>query len=299
MDLDLACHLSIISGDADPATLAPILTQLRDTGYLRAVLAPLDESATDAAALRSAFAEADVAPIMMCGQRPGADVSSADPGERAAGAALLRTTVDFAVRVGADQLNGVPYGLFGRPTVPLPAEALEWSAREVGAVADYAADQGVQLTFEVLNRYEEAAINTAEQAMDYIAASGSDNLGIHLDTFHMAIEEADMSAAIRRALPRLRYLELGQSGRGPLSTGAVDVEGVLQSALDDGYEGRIGVEAFSRPLVAEGARDALSIWRAPFDDGLALAADALRVIRTGWAASVPGRRAQRLARNGA
>jgi len=108
-----------------------------------------------------------------------------------------------------------------------------------------------------------------------------------------------MSAAIRLALPKLRYLELGQSGRGALSTGAVDIEGVLQTALDDGYEGRIGVEAFSRPLMAEGARDALSIWRAPFDDGLDIAADALRVIRTAWAASAPGRRATRLSRNGA
>jgi len=299
MDLDLACHLSIITGDADPAGLVPILTRLREIGYRRAVLAPLDEAGTDAAALRSAFAETGVAPIMMCGQGPGADVSSADPDERAAGAALLRGTVDFAVRVGADQLNGVPYGLFGHPTQPLSPEAFEWSAREVGAVADYAADQGVQLTFEVLNRYEEAAMNTAAQAMEYIAASGSDNLGIHLDTFHMAIEEADMSAAIRLALPKLRYLELGQSGRGALSTGAVDIEGVLQTALDDGYEGRIGVEAFSRPLMAEGARDALSIWRAPFDDGLDVAADALRVIRTAWAASAPGRRATRLSRNGA
>lgn len=299
MELDLACHLSIITGDADPAGLVPILSRLRETGYRRAVLAPLAEETTDVAALRAAFADTGVAPIMMCGQAPGADVSSADPDRRAAGAAALRATVDFAVRVGADQLNGVPYGLFGRPVHPLPAASFEASAREVGAVADYAADRGVQLTFEVLNRYEEAAINTASQAVDYVVASGSDNLGIHLDTFHMAIEEADMGAAIRLALPHLRYLELGQSGRGPLGSGVVDVAAVVQGALDDGYEGRIGVEAFSRPLMADGACDMLSIWGAPFHDGFELATDAIRVIRTGWAASVPGRRAQRLSRSGA
>jgi len=299
MELDLSCHLSVITGDADPAGLIPILGRLREMGYRHAVLAPLDEGSTDSAALRDAFIDADVSPITMCAQGPGADVSSPDPAERAAGAAALRASVDFAVRVGADQVGGVPYGLFGRPTEPLPPEGFERSAREVGTVADYAADHGVQLTFEVLNRYEEAAINTAVQAMEYVSASGSDNLGIHLDTFHMAVEEADMSEAIRHVLPYLRYLELGQSGRGRLSTGAIDIPGVVQAAFDDGYQGRIGVEAFSRPLLDDGVSDMLSIWRAPYDDGLELASDAVRVIRAGWAASIPGRRARRLSRSGA
>ncbi|MDQ0643235.1 sugar phosphate isomerase/epimerase family protein [Microbacterium murale] len=299
MDLDLSCHLSIITGETDRAGLAPILGGLREMGYRRAVLAPMDEGATDAAALRAVFVEAGIAPITMCGQGPGADVSSSDAAERAAGAATLRASVDFAVRVGADQINGVPYGLFGRPVHPLAPAAFERSAREVGVVADYAADHGVQLTFEVLNRYEEAAINTAAQAMEYVSASGSDNLGIHLDTFHMAIEEADMNEAIRHALPHLRYLELGQSGRGLLSTGSLDIPGVVAAALDDGYGGRIGVEAFSRPLLARGVADMLSIWRSPFQDGLEVAADAVRVIRKGWAESGPGRRARRLSRAGA
>ncbi len=295
MDLDLAFHLAAVTGDVRPESLPGILERLRGLGYRRAVLPPLDVVSADAAAYARVFSSAGIAPIMMCGQGLGADVSSADADEREAGATALRAAVDFAARAGADQLNGVPYGLFGHPTEPLSRERFEASAREVGAVAEDAAAQGVQLTFEVLNRYEEAAINTAEQAIDYVAASGSANLGIHLDTFHMAIEERDMAAAIRAALPYLKYLELGQSGRGPLGEGAVDVPGVVCRALDDGYAGRLGVEAFSRPLAGEAA-DGLSIWRDTYDDGLVVAADAVTVIRRGWAESMPGRRAQRLSR---
>jgi D-psicose/D-tagatose/L-ribulose 3-epimerase len=282
MDLDLACHLSIITGETDPATLGPILRRLRELGYRRAVLAPMNAGGTDVASLRDVFAEHDVTPIAMCGQLPGADVSSAEAAERAAGAALLRETVDFAAALGADQLNGTPYGLFGKPTALPVREVFERSAREVGAAADYAADSGVQLTFEVLNRYEEGIVNTAAQALDFVAASGSDNLGIHLDTFHMAIEEADMGAAIRLALPKLKYLELGQSARGDLATGAVDVSRVVRDALDAGYDGRIGIEAFSRPHMAEPVADMLSIWRDTFSDGLDIAARAITVIRAGW-----------------
>ena len=76
------------------------------------------------------------------------------------------------------------------------------------------------MTFEVLNRYETSLVNTAAQAVAYVGLSGSEHLRIHLDTFHMAVEEADMSEAIRVAMPVLGYLELGQSGRGLLERGS-------------------------------------------------------------------------------
>ncbi|MBN9154525.1 MAG: sugar phosphate isomerase/epimerase [Microbacterium sp.] len=295
-DLDVACHVNVLAPDASPASLAAALPVLADLGYRRVVLPPLDPAATDVARIRSLFAEAGVTPIVIAVQGPGADVSSEDETVRSAGGSLLRGALDLAVALGADQLNGVPYGLFGPPGGPTPPDAFERSAREVGRVADEAHERGVTMTFEVLNRYETSLVNTARQAMDYVGASGSPHLRIHLDTFHMAVEEADAAAAIRTALPALHYLELGQSGRGDLASGAVDVGDVVRQALDDGYAGRWGVEAFSRSVLPAAAADGLAIWRAPYDDGAAVAENALRVIRAGWAASVVGRRASRLAR---
>jgi D-psicose/D-tagatose/L-ribulose 3-epimerase len=186
-------------------------------------------------------------------------------------------------------MNGVPYGVFGRPTTTPRHDAFERAAAAVGRVADEADAHGVTMTFEVLNRYETSVINTAAQAMDFVGASGSEHLRIHLDTFHMAVEESDLAAAIRTALPRLGFLELGQSGRGALEHGTVDIVEVVRQSLDDGYEGRWGVEAFSRSVLAPSSADMLSIWRAPYDDGVGLAVEALRVIDEGWAASTLGR----------
>jgi D-psicose/D-tagatose/L-ribulose 3-epimerase len=137
------------------------------------------------------------------------------------------------------------------------------------------------MTFEVLNRYETSLVNTAAQAMDYVAASGSDALRIHLDTFHMAVEEADMAAAIRTALPKLGYLELGQSGRGSLATGVVDIASIVRGALSDGYTGRFGLEAFTRPVLPDMVGDMLSIWRTTYDDGAQIAAEAMHIIENG------------------
>lgn len=299
-NLDVAFHINVLRSTVDPGTLPAALDAIVAAGYSRVVLPPMDPAATDAATLRRILAERGIAPIAMGGGQGGAaDVSSPDPDVRAAGAARLRGAVDLAIALGSDQLNGVPYGPFGPSTRATPRDAVERSALEVGRVADYAHERGVAMTFEVLNRYETSMLNTAAQAVEYVALSGSDHLRIHLDTFHMAIEEADMSEAIRLALPKLGYLELGQSGRGLLSTGAVDIPAVVSAALDDGYEGRWGVEAFSRSVLSEPGADMLAIWRAPYDDGAELAIDAMRVIQRGWSMSTVGRRAQRLSRSAA
>ncbi|MFG6475913.1 sugar phosphate isomerase/epimerase family protein [Microbacterium sp. P06] len=296
LDLDLACHVNVLVADVEPRALGEALRTLAGLGYRRAVLPPLDSGATDAAALRALFAGSGIAPITIAGQSPGADVSSEDPDEAAAGEAALRATVDLTAALGGDQMNGVPYGLFSHPTAPVSAQRRDRSARAVGRVADYAHERGIVMTFEVLNRYETSLVNTAAQAMEFAERSGSEHLRIHLDTFHMAVEEADLAAAIRTALPRLAYLELGQSGRGFLSGGAIDLPVLVSRAIDDGYDGRWGVEAFSRGGLIEPVADMLAIWRSPFEDGRGLAEDALRVIRRGWSDSTAGRRAQRRAR---
>ncbi|MET0862262.1 MAG: sugar phosphate isomerase/epimerase [Microbacterium sp.] len=296
--LDVACHLNVFAADAAGSAFTDALDAIAAAGFTRVVLPPLDPASTDAGRLRRLLEERGLAPITIAGgQSAGADVSSADAGERAAGAALLRSIVDLTAALGGDQMNGVPYGPFGPPRGPTSREAVDRSAREVGAVADYAHEHGIAMTFEVLNRYETSLLNTAAQAMAFAVESGSEHLRIHLDTFHMAIEEADIDEAVRLALPRLAYLELGQSGRGMLSTGALDVAGIVRAALEAGYEGRWGIEAFSRSILSEPASDMLAIWRAPYDDGGELADDAMRVIQRGWSSSTIGRRAQRLSRN--
>ena len=292
--LDVACHLNVVVPDASPESLPRALEAIASAGYRRVVLPPLDPDTTDTAFVRGAFRSAGLSPITIAGVGPGADVSSSDADERAAGAASLRRFVDLTVSLGADQMNGVPYGLFGRPAGVTSHEGFERSAVEVGRVADYAHEHGVMMTFEVLNRYETSVVNTAAQALQYIQASGSEHLRIHLDTFHMAVEEVDVTGAIIGALPKLGFLELGQSGRGAIEHGVVRVVEVVERVCDAGYDGRWGVEAFSRTVLAPEAAEMLAIWRAPYEDGAALAMEALRTIQraaeSGASGSVGGSR---------
>lgn len=283
--LDVACHLNVLVAGIDDPGFEAALDELAALGYTRVVLPPVDPDATDAADLGRRFAVRGLVPVPIAGQSPDADVSSDDAGIRALGADALRRMVRFTVDVGGDQLNGVPYGLFGRAPHAPERSVIDRSASLVGSVADAAAREGVRVTFEVLNRYETAMVNTAAQALAYRQLSGSSNLFVHLDTFHMAVEEADMAAAVRETVPALGYLELGQSGRGPLGTGVVDVAEIVRIAWAAGYRGPIGVEAFSAGILSPIANDILAIWRTPYVDGVALAREAMELIRRGVAAA--------------
>lgn len=276
---EAACHLNVIVAGVDVPGFETALDELAAIGYTRVVLPPVDPDAIDAVAFGRAFADRGLVPVPIAGQSPEADVSSPDAGIRALGADALRRMVRFTAEIGGDQLNGVPYGLFGRAPHALERSAIERSASLVGSVADAAVRDGVRLTFEVLNRYETAMVNTAAQAIAYQRLAGSPNLYVHLDTFHMAIEEADVAAAVRETVPVLGYLELGQSGRGPLGTGTVDNAEVVRVARAAGYRGPIGVEAFSAGILSAVANDALAIWRSPYTDGVALAREAYALIR--------------------
>jgi D-psicose/D-tagatose/L-ribulose 3-epimerase len=280
--LPLACLINVLTGDTSVEALPSSLDTLKDLGYSHVVLSPMDPATPDAPALKKLFAERGLSPITIFGgQSPETSVGSEDAEVRAAGLVAMKATIDLTVALGGTQMNGVPYGVFGKPERPAPSGYFARAAREVGKAAEYAHERGVTMTFEVLNRYETSLINTATQAMDFAELSESEHLKIHLDTFHMSIEESDMFNAITHALPRLGYLELGQSGRGKLLSGAVDTVAVVAHALNAGYTGPIGVEAFSRSILPGFVSDSLAIWREPYTSGVSLASEAIELIRLG------------------
>ncbi|ODT11565.1 MAG: hypothetical protein ABS61_03430 [Microbacterium sp. SCN 70-18] len=295
-ELDFACHANVFMASMDIPDVAVALDMIATAGFRRLVLPPLNPSEVDTDSMRGVLADAGLAPITLVGQSFDADVSSSDRSTRARGLRSLQAGVDLTVALGGDQMNGVPYGLLGHAASAASRATLETAARLVGEAADYAASRGVTMTFEVLNRYETNIVNTAVQAIELVELSQSDNLYIHLDTFHMAVEEEDMRAAVQVALPKLRYLELGQSGRGIFGAGAVDVVGVVRDALDDGYTGRWGIEAFSRTAIPAEVADMLAVWRSTYTHGLDVVSSVLPQVRQGWTTSTAGRRMRRLSR---
>jgi len=124
---------------------------------------------------------------------------------------------------------------------------LDRLAASVKLAADYAADKGVQIVFEAINRYENNYLNTAAQTMDFIRAYDLKNTRILLDTFHMNIEDSDMSEAICSCGDMLSYIHVADSNRHFAGAGHIDLNKIIKALISIDYNGFISAECLPIP----------------------------------------------------
>jgi D-psicose/D-tagatose/L-ribulose 3-epimerase len=130
---------------------------------------------------------------------------------------------------------------------------------QLRALADDAANHGVTLCVEPLNRFETSFINLASQAIELVDRVNKPACQIMLDTFHMGIEERSLGEAIRAVGPRLKHVHACENDRGAPGTGHVPWNDVAQALKDIRYDGPVVIESFT-PKVKSIAR-AAAIWR--------------------------------------
>ena len=193
----------------------------------------------------------------------------------------VKQYLDFAYELEAKNvLLVLGEYIWQREVIP-PAAQWQWAADSLATLGEEARGMGIRLALEIVNRYESNLVNTVAQGLALLAAIGSDNVFLHLDTFHLHIEETDPLQALRAALPRLAYLELDQNHRGRPDQGAIDFGPWLACAVAGGYRGPIGIEAFSASVIGPEIGGAIGIWRDLFQDGDEVARSGIAAIRHG------------------
>ena len=172
----------------------------------------------------------------------------------------LKVAIDKTAEMGALALSGVTYGGIGERT-GLPPTEVEYDnvARALTAAAKHAKSRGVLLGIEPVNRYENHLINTGWQAVEMIERIGADNVFIHLDTYHMNIEEKGVANGILDARKHLKYIHLSESDRGTPGYGTCNWDEVFATLAAVGFSGGLAMESFINmpPEVSYG----LSVWR--------------------------------------
>jgi D-psicose/D-tagatose/L-ribulose 3-epimerase len=211
--------------------------------------------------------------LVVCGAfGPDRNICSSDPAVRQKARDYLRWCIDAAAELGSACVCGPMYSAVGKEHLERALDRRdEWnrSVSGIREMAEYAGSRGVRLALEPLNRFETDMINTVEQGLQFIQEVGRDNVGLHLDTFHMHLEEKSSPAAIRLAGKKIFHFHACENDRGVPGTGQVDWEGVTAALKDVGYDGPVVIESFT-PQVKEIAR-AVCIWReiAPSQDAIA------------------------------
>ena len=158
---------------------------------------------------------------------------------------FLKTAINVAHDLGSEWLTGAVYGNLGTFTgAPPSRDEFETVAHTLREAAMFAAERDIKLGIEVINRYETYLVNTSDQALALLEQMDVPNAYVHLDTFHMNIEEPSFSEAIHRVGSRLGYVHLAESHRGALGEGQVPFEEIVTALAATGYSGPLVVEAF-------------------------------------------------------
>lgn len=274
----IGCHGLVWTGSFDAAGIRHAVAATRQAGFDLIEFPLMDPAAFDVRAARSAIDEHGLEASGSLGLADATDISSEDPARVRAGEELLVRAVDVLAELGSRHLCGVVYSAMQKYQQPATPRGIENSRAVIERVAGRAAEAGITVSVEVTNRYESNVLNTARQARDFVRGL-SPQVGVHLDTYHMNIEETDMVTPVLATADLLRYVHVGESHRGYLGTGSVDLRGFFTALHRIGYDGPIVFESFSSSVVSPTLTSALGIWRNLWEDGADLGAHANAFIR--------------------
>ncbi len=250
----------------------PLFTAMRKAGMDFVELLVPEPGELDLAATRMALSETGLGVELAARVNLSRDLASDDPAAHEAGIAYLCGCVRIAAALGARRVGGPLYGaplvFAGRMPTPVSEDVRRARVDRVVAglrkAAVVAADHGVLLCVEPLNRFETDFCMTTRNGLDLVAQVDHPSVGVMLDTFHMAMEDDSVAGAIRMAGRHLVHFQANENHRGFIGSGHLDWNEIGRALADVGYDGPITLEPFRRNEHRLGV--GLAQWRAPTED---------------------------------
>ncbi|WP_382303558.1 sugar phosphate isomerase/epimerase family protein [Herbiconiux sp. UC225_62] len=285
-DLPIAVNTFVWHSPLDDDALAATIRDISSWGYEGIELALENLGDWDSEAAAAQLRDHGLVSAIGAVFGPGRELAAASDDVITHTRDYVRGAIDTAVAHGSALVIGPMYTSVGR-SWRLDADErravvqqLRESYRHLG---DYAGERGVRLAIEPLNRYETSVVNTAEQLMDIIDPLPAETIGVNLDTYHMNIEEASLTAAFQMVGDRLLHLQVCGNDRGVPLRDHMDWDAIRADLVAIDYCGMLGFESFTADNAS--ISTAASIWRpfAPTQDDLARdALTELRRWRSGW-----------------
>jgi len=245
---------------ADVLETVPALGGL---GFDGVEMAIRDPAQVDLDGLAAAAERAGVeVPAIGTGQaylEEGLSLTAPEERTRVRAVARLLGQVAVARRLGALLIVGLIHGPI--PPATDRAAAEERLLEGLGTVARAARTAGVRLVVEPINRYESNWLNTVEEVLDLLGRLGEDNAGVLPDTFHMNIEEADMTGALRQGGERVWHVHVADSNRRAPGWGHLDFGPVVRTLAEMRYGGFLSAEILPQPGVLDAAWQTIGTMR--------------------------------------
>jgi sugar phosphate isomerase/epimerase len=186
-------------------------------------------------------------------------LTHADAAVRRDARAFVSRIIARAGQLGAPAIIGSMQGRW-EGTVTRET-ALDYLAEALLELGTEAARHGVPLIYEPLNRYETNLFNRQADAADWLRARGIRSVKLLADLFHMNLEEADLSAAVRAAGDMIGHVHFADSNRHAIGFGHTDTAPVLRALREIGYAGYLSAEVLPLPDSEAAAAQTMAAFR--------------------------------------
>lgn len=238
-----------------------LLRDIRETGFDGVEIPVFDGTPADFAAIAQMLDDLGLHRTAVAAMGdPAINLIAADPAIRQAGVDRMQWVLECCNALGADRVAGPLHSTLGHfsGNGPTPEE-LDRSAEVQRRIGDHAAQQGVTVCLEALNRFECYLFNTMDALADHIRTVGHPNIRAMYDTFHANIEEADPISALTRNSDVVGHIHISENDRGVPGRGNIPWAETFQAIKTTGYDGWLTIESFGRGLPDLAA--ATKVWR--------------------------------------
>jgi D-psicose/D-tagatose/L-ribulose 3-epimerase len=192
----------------------------------------------------------------------------------------MKACIDHMVVLECPRLVGPVYSAVGRIGGAEPSEyKKQWATvvKNLKTICKYAEQKEKVICLEPLNRFETDFINTCDQALQMIEDVNSPALKVHLDTFHMSIEEKNLGKAIKHAGKKLGHIHACGTDRGTPGNDHLDWKPIAKALKKVKFKGDVVIESFTKDvkIIAKAA----AIWRQIEPSRQAIAINGLRFLK--------------------
>lgn len=252
---NLLAWTAIISHD-----LMPVVEKLKSIGYdgIECFLGIEDEKVYKQFGKEVQDLDLEMTCVMVLGADENPISPSADI--RAKALDRIKWAIDRSHDMNAKVLCGPMHSAFATFVDKAPDDdEYKRSAEVLSAAGEYAAEAGILLAPEAINRFECYLCNTMEQLVGLIEQVSHPNVKAHFDTHHANIEEKKISEAIYKVSPVLGHVHISENDRGTPGEGHVHWDETFSTLSEIDYKGWLTIEAFTRddPDFA----NSINVWR--------------------------------------
>ena len=239
----------------------PLLGDIRKTGFDGVEIPIFEGTCADFAATGKMLDDLGLERTAVTANGdPAQNLISEDPAHRAAGIDRLKWAVECCAALGADRISGPLHSTLGHFSGAGPTQAeLDRSIAAQRDIGDFAAQHGVTLCLEALNRFECYLLNTMDGLAEHVHAIDHPNVRAMYDTFHANIEETDPIDALIRNADVVHHIHISENDRGVPGRGNIPWAETFAAIKQIGYDDWLTIESFGRGLPDLAA--ATKVWR--------------------------------------